>query len=136
MRTCRRTVVLRGVLRRPQPADFTPDLVSRTVGDDRIVDEMLVSFTHDIEVPWILPGVPPSGRRVEIPVIAIVGIRDGLVDSEHIYWDQASVLVQVGLLDARSPSTRPLPVLGVDQSRTLVDDAAPLNALAAGSAPA
>jgi len=107
------------------PDDFALDLVSRTMDDDRIVDEMVVSFTHDIEVPWILPGVPPTGRRVEIPVIAIVGLRDGRIDSEHIYWDQASVLVQVGLLDGSA-----LPVLGAGQSQSLVDETAPLNTLA------
>ena len=107
------------------PADFALHLVSRTMDDDRIVDEMIVSFTHDIEVPWILPGVAPTGRTVEIPVIAIVGLRDGRIDNEHIYWDQASVLVQVGLLDGAR-----LPVLGTEQSRSLVDSAAALNTLA------
>jgi carboxymethylenebutenolidase len=107
------------------PDDFRIELISRTIGGDQIVDEMVVSFTHDIEVPWILPGVAPTGRPVEIPVVAIVGIRDGLIQSEHIYWDQASVLAQVGLLD-----TSGLPVLHVEQCRVLRDPRTPLNTLA------
>jgi carboxymethylenebutenolidase len=105
------------------PDDFHLELLSRTVGTDRLVDEMLVTFTHDVEVPWILPRVAPTGRQVEIPVVAVVGIRDGLIDSEHIYWDQASVLAQVGLLDPNS-----LPVLGAAQARCLTGEMS-LNAL-------
>jgi carboxymethylenebutenolidase len=59
----------------------------------------VASFTHDVEIRWILPGVPPTGRRVVVPVVTVIGMRDGLVDSEHIYWDQASVLTQVGMID-------------------------------------
>jgi carboxymethylenebutenolidase len=111
------------------PADFQLELISRTSDADRIVDEMVVSFTHDVEMPWLLPGTPPTGRRVEIPLVAIVGLRDGLVDSEHIYWDQASVLAQVGLLDVAN-----LPALGAEQSQTIADPSAPLNDLAADAA--
>ena len=108
------------------PADFALRSVSRTVGGDRIVDEMVVSFTHDIEVPWVLPGVDPTGRSVSVPVIAVVGFRDGAIDSEHIYWDQASVLAQTCLLDADLVAR--LPVI-TDQSDVL-DGAFPLNQLA------
>lgn len=80
------------------PRDFTLRSVSRTVGVERIVDEMVASFTHDIDVPWILPGVAPTGRSVSIPLVAIVGFRGGAIDSEHIYWDQAAVLAQTRLL--------------------------------------
>jgi carboxymethylenebutenolidase len=77
-----------------QARDMQLELVSRTATVDRVVDEMTISFTHDVEIPWVLPGVAPTGRRVVVPLVAVVGMRDGLIDSEHIYWDQASVLAQ------------------------------------------
>lgn len=98
------------------PADFAIDSLSQTVGTDQLVDEMIVSFTHDSAVPWILPGVPPTGVRVSVPVIAVVGFDATAVRSEHIYWDQASVLAQVGLLAPAAVSS--LPVL-TDQSAVL-----------------
>ncbi|MEZ0095300.1 nuclear transport factor 2 family protein [Streptacidiphilus sp. EB129] len=107
------------------PQDFTLRSVSRTVGDDRIVDEMVVSFTHDLDVPWILPGVAPTGRPVRIPLVAIVGFRGAAIDSEHIYWDQAAVLAQTLLLDANVVAH--LPVV-TEQSDVLEDS--PLNMLA------
>lgn len=88
--------------------------ISRTVGEDRIVDEMIFKFTHGLDMPWILPGVPPTGKRVEIPLVAIVTFKDGKIDSEHLYWDQASVLVQIGLLQ-----TDRLPVVGAEAARRL-----------------
>ena len=81
------------------PPDTTLTPVSRTVGVDQLVDEMIFSFTHTLEMPWMLPGIAPTGRRVEIPLVAIVHFRDGKLAHEHIYWDQASVLKQIGLLD-------------------------------------
>lgn len=108
------------------PADFAMRSLSRTVGDDRIIDEMIVSFTHDIEVPWVLPGVDPTWRAVSVPVIAVVGFRDGAIDSEHIYWDQASVLTQTRLLEADLADR--LPVV-TDQSEVL-SGTLPLNRLA------
>jgi len=93
-----------------QAGDLKLSLTSRTVTADRLVDEMTISFTHDVEIPWILPGVAPTGRRVVLPIVTVIGMRDGLVDTEHIYWDQASVLVQVGLLKADG-----LPVTGAEQ---------------------
>ncbi len=89
------------------PADWTITPVSRTVGADRLVDEMFTEFTHDIAMDWLLPSIPPTGKKVRIAVVAIVGFRDGKIAHEHIYWDQASVLVQVGLL-----SREGLPVVG------------------------
>src|ERR1700731_1390288 len=81
------------------PPDTKLVPISRTVGTDSLVDEMLFSFTHTSEIDWMLPGVPPTGRKVEVPVVAIVQFRDGKLVHEHTYWDQASVLVQIGLLD-------------------------------------
>ncbi|WP_220448478.1 nuclear transport factor 2 family protein [Nonomuraea mesophila] len=90
-------------------ADTTIESLSRTVGEASIVDEMMISFTHDVEIPWILPGVPATGRRVRVPGIAVVGFEGTAVASERIYWDQASVLAQVGLLDEET--ARRLPVI-------------------------
>jgi carboxymethylenebutenolidase len=108
------------------PKDFKIVPISRTVGADRVVDEMLTSFTHDVEIDWMLPGVPPTGRRVEVAVVAIVGFRGDKLYHEHIYWDQASVLVQIGLLDPKG-----LPVAGAESARKLVDEARPSNTLMA-----
>jgi carboxymethylenebutenolidase len=91
------------------PPDTTLTPVSRTVGKDQLVDEMIFSFTHSIEMPWMLPGVAPTHRRVEVPLVAIVHFRDGKLAHEHIYWDQASVLKQLGLLT--DPA---LPVRGIE----------------------
>src|ERR1700727_1191690 len=83
----------------PMPADTAIQLVSRTLGQDQLVDEIIFSFTHTEEMPWMLPGVAPTHRRVEIALVAIVRFRDGKLEHAHIYWDQASVLKQIGLLD-------------------------------------
>ena len=106
------------------PADTEMIPVSRTIGTDQLVDEMIFKFTHDIRMDWMLPGVAPTGKRVEIPLVAIVRFRDGKLAHEHIYWDQASVLVQIGLLDAAT-----LPVAGVETARKALDKTLPSNAL-------
>ena len=106
------------------PPDTAMTPVSRTVGADQIVDEMIFSFTHTSEIDWMLPGIAPTGRRVEVPLVAIVRFRDGKVAHEHIYWDQASVLVQIGKLDPKG-----LPVAGVETARKVVDNSQPSNAL-------
>ncbi|MGW8554320.1 nuclear transport factor 2 family protein [Streptomyces tubercidicus] len=106
-------------------ADFALTLLSRTTGDSRLVDEMLVSFTHDVSMPWILPGVPPTGRPVEIPALVVVSFDGPLISGEHLYWDQTTVLAQIGLLSAETMAR--LPVV-VDQRGTLADG--PLNQLA------
>ena len=98
------------------PPDTTIRPVSRTVGDDRIVDELVFQFTHTIAMDWILPGVAPTGRRVEVPLVVIAHFRDGKLAHEHIYWDQASVLVQLGLLDSSK-----LPVTGIESARKVLD---------------
>jgi carboxymethylenebutenolidase len=108
------------------PADTKLVPISRTVGADRVVDEMLFCFTHDREIDWLLPGVPPTGKYVEIPLIAIVNFRGDKLYNEHIYWDQASVLVQIGVLKPDG-----LPVAGVETARKLVDPSLPSNTLMA-----
>ena len=106
----------------PPDTEMTP--VSRTIGDDQLVDEMVFKFTHTIRMDWMLPGIPPTGKRVEVPLVAIVRFREGKLAHEHIYWDQASVLVQIGLIDA----TR-LPVAGVESARKVLNPALPANQL-------
>src|SRR5579872_1423607 len=97
------------------PPDTALTPVSRTIGESQLVDEMIFSFTHSQEIPWMLPGVAPTNRRVEIALVAIVKFRDGKLAHEHIYWDQASVLKQIGLLtDPR------LPVYGAESARKVL----------------
>src|SRR6202046_2603365 len=98
----------------PPDTSLTP--ISRTVGENQLVDEMIFSFTHTQEMPWMLPGVPPTNRPVKIPLVVIVKFRDGKLAHEHIYWDQASVLKQIGLLT--DPS---LPVCGVESAEKVQD---------------
>jgi len=98
------------------PPDVTMTPVSRTVGDDQVVDELVISFTHTAPVDWMLPGLAPTGRRVEAAFAVVVGFKDGKISHEHIYWDQASVLVQLGLLDPAG-----LPVVGAEGARKVLD---------------
>ena len=106
----------------PPDTEMTP--VSRTIGTDQLVDEMVFKFTHTIRMDWMLPGLAPTGKRVEVPLVAIVKFRAGKLAHEHIYWDQASVLVQLGLVDAGK-----LPVAGVESARKVLDPKLPSNEL-------
>jgi carboxymethylenebutenolidase len=106
------------------PDDVRITHVSRTVGAAGVVDEMVMHFTHDMVMDTFLPGVAPTGRVVALPVVAVVGFEGDKVASEHIYWDQASLLVQLGLLD---PSR--LPVCGAEQAAKVLDESLPCNAL-------
>jgi carboxymethylenebutenolidase len=108
------------------PADTEIVPISRTIGGERLVDEMIIRFTHSIEIDWMLPGIAPTGKRVECATVAIIQFRDGKLFNEHIYWDQASVLVQLGLLD----SSR-LPVVGVETARKVEDPTLPSNRIMA-----
>ncbi|NMH80060.1 ester cyclase [Pseudonocardia xinjiangensis] len=108
------------------PADLSIVSMSQTIGDASIVDEMLITFTHDIEIPWILPAVAPTGKQVRIPVIGIVGFEGADVASERIYWDQAAVLAQVGLLDSAAAERLPF----VTAPDGLLDGSLALNQLA------
>ncbi len=106
------------------PDDTTLIPLSRTIGATQIVDETLFCFTHDREIDWLLPGVAPTGKYVEIPLVAIVKFRGDKLYHEHIYWDQASLLVQVGVLDPAG-----LPVAGRETAAKLLDETLPSNAL-------
>ncbi len=99
---------------------FLPDVimqrVSLTVGSHQIVDELVITFTHTTMVDWMLPEVEPTGKKVEIGVVVIAGIKDKKISHEHIYWDQASVLFQVGLIDRHN-----LPICGSESAKKLLD---------------
>jgi carboxymethylenebutenolidase len=106
------------------PSDTTIMPISRTTGDDQIVDEMLIAFTHDRVLDCIPPGVALTGRRIELPAVAIVRFEKGKVAREHIYWDQGSVLVQAGLIDPEG-----LPLAGAEVAAKLKDPTLPSNTL-------
>jgi carboxymethylenebutenolidase len=106
------------------PDDTETRQVSRTIGENQVVDELVMTFTHDREVEIMLPGVPPTGRRITIPVVVVVRFEDGKVHHEHIYWDQASVLAQAGVLDPAG-----LPLTGSEQAESLADQGRPKNEL-------
>lgn len=106
------------------PKDMRNIPISRTVGTDRVVNEGVLCFTHDCEIDWMLPGVPPTGRYVEVGLVGIVTFRGDKLVHEHIYWDQASVLVQIGLLDPKN-----LPVAGAEAAKKILEPSRPANAL-------
>jgi len=98
------------------PKDWKITNVSRTVGKDQVVDELIISFTHDREIDYLLPGITPTGKYVEIPHVVIMKFKNNKISHEHIYWEQASVLVQIGLLDSDG-----LPVTGIQQTNKLAE---------------
>ena len=102
------------------PPDTMLQPISRTVGEDQLVDEMVFQFTHTMRMDWMLPGIEPTGKRVEVPLVVIVKFREGKLAHEHIYWDQASVLVQLGLLDPAR-----LPVAGIESAHKALDPKLP-----------
>ncbi|HRI48943.1 MAG TPA: ester cyclase [Pseudomonadota bacterium] len=106
------------------PPDLAMTPISRTIGSERLVDEMVLEFTHTIAMDWMLPGVAPTGRKVQVALVVIVHFRDGKLAHEHIYWDQASVLVQLGLLDAAT-----LPVAGAESAAKVLVPTRPANRL-------
>jgi carboxymethylenebutenolidase len=108
-------------------SQFPPDIeitpVSRTVGQGRVIDELVMRFTHSIRMDWLLPGIPPAGKRVEVPFVPLVQSEGDKIAHEHLYWDQASVLVQVGLLE------RTLPVRGGETAAQVLNPTQPMNEL-------
>jgi carboxymethylenebutenolidase len=106
------------------PPDTEVIPISRTIGSDQVVDEMIFKFTHTIGMDWMLPGIEPTGKAVEVPLVVIVQFRDGKLAHEHIYWDQASVLSQLGLIDETK-----LPVTGIESARKAIDPTLPANEL-------
>jgi carboxymethylenebutenolidase len=81
------------------PPDFEITTVSQTFGDDRIVEEMAVRFTHTVDMDWFLPGVRPAGRKAELIVAGFIQFDGGKIAHEHAYWDQATVLSRLGVLN-------------------------------------
>jgi carboxymethylenebutenolidase len=85
------------------PASTELELISRTVGIDRVIDEFILKMTHDAQVDWLVPGVPATGRKIEVPMTGVVNIRGDRLYHEHIAWDQATVLLQLGVLEPVVP---------------------------------
>jgi len=110
------------------PPDIEIVPVSRTIGQARLVDEIVIRFTHTISMDWMLPGLAPTGKRVEVAVVVVVQFDGDKMVHEHLYWDQASVLVQLGLLDRGG-----LPVVGAEGARSLLDRSIRLNTLIDGA---
>ena len=106
----------------PPDTEMVP--VSRTIGQGRLVEEMVFRFTHTIQMDWMLPGIAPTGKRVEVALLVVVQFEGEKLAHEHLYWDQASVLVQLGLLQREG-----LPVVGAEGARSLLDRSIPLNEL-------
>lgn len=98
------------------PADTKVVRISRTVGRDQVIDELILSFTHDVPLDYMLPGIPPSGKHVKLPHVVVMKFENGKIAHEHIYWDQACLLVQVGLLDPKT-----VPAVGVEQANALLE---------------
>jgi carboxymethylenebutenolidase len=97
------------------PTDFMPIPVSQTIAENTIVEEAVYAFTHDLLLEWMIPGVPPTGKRVELAVVGIIKFEGGKIASEHLYWDHDSVLAQLGVIDQSR-----VPVPGVESARTLL----------------
>jgi len=102
------------------PPDVEFETISRTYSQERLVDELIISFTHTTKIDWMLPGINPTGKRVEVVFVVIVGIEGDKVSYEHIIWDQANVLVQLGLLDPTG-----LPVTGAGAAAKLRNPSLP-----------
>jgi carboxymethylenebutenolidase len=100
------------------PSDTKFVRISRTIGKDQVVDELIISFTHDIEIAAMIPGIPPTGKYIELPIVVVMKFKGNKIAPEHIYWDQASLLKQLGLLDYTT-TTNVLPIIGIEQSKKL-----------------
>jgi carboxymethylenebutenolidase len=105
------------------PADAALELLTRSVARDRLIDEFVLRFTHTVQMDWLAPGIRPTKCRVQVPHVAVISFEGGKISSEHIYWDQATILLQLGLLDKN------LPVLGSEQADRLLNPDAPANKL-------
>ena len=97
------------------PSDTKFVRISRTIGKNQVVDELIISFTHDIEIPAMIPSIPPTGKYVELPIVVVMRFKGNKIAYEPIYWDQASLLKQIGLLD----NSKELPIIGIEQSKKL-----------------
>jgi carboxymethylenebutenolidase len=100
------------------PSDTKFVRISRTIGKDQVVDELIISFTHDIEIPAMIPRIPPTGKYIELPIVVVMKFKGNKIAHEHIYWDQASLLKQLGLL-YYTTANNVLPIMGIEQSKKL-----------------
>ncbi len=98
------------------PVDTKMTPVAQTIADNTLIDESVMSFTHDVPMEWLLPGIAPTGRPIEFAMIAVISFEDGKIASERLYWDQATMLVQLGVIDPATPSVR-----GVEAAKLLLD---------------
>jgi carboxymethylenebutenolidase len=105
------------------PADAELQLLTRSVAHNRLIDEFIFRFTHTLQMDWLAPGIAATGRRLQVPHVGIIAFQDGKISTEHIYWDQATVLLQLGVLKGN------LPALGSDQAERLLNPDAPANKL-------
>ena len=96
------------------PPDFELISLSQTFGCDRIVEEFVVRFTHSLRMDWMLPGVPITNRSVEFAMVIVIQFEAGKIANERLYWDQATVLSQLGVLD------HPLAAAGVGSAAQLL----------------
>ena len=106
------------------PPDMDVTSLTRTVGQGRVVDELVIRFTHTVQMDWVLPGVPPTGKHIEFAMVVVVYTENGRISAENLYWDTASIMRQAGLI------TDPkLPILGAEHARNMIHHTAPLNEL-------
>lgn len=106
------------------PPDLEVLPISRTIGEGRLVDELVIRFTHSMRMDWVLPGIAPTGKRIEFAMVVVVSTKDGKISAENLYWDNATILRQAGLLPDSG-----LPVLGAESARQILDPCAPHNKL-------
>jgi carboxymethylenebutenolidase len=106
------------------PPDMEVTSVSRTIGQGRVVDELVLKFTHTVQMDWVLPGIPPTGKRIEFAMAVVVYTEGDRISAENLYWDSATILKQAGLI------TDPkLPILGAEHAQNMLSHTAPLNDL-------
>jgi carboxymethylenebutenolidase len=97
------------------PADLMPIPISQVIGTDTLVEEAVYTFTHDQVMDWMIPGVRRTGKRVEVAVVGVIKFVNDRIASEHLYWDHATVLAQLGIIDPDKASVKP-----AESARTLL----------------
>ena len=105
------------------PTDIELQLLSRSVGQNRLIDEFILRFTHTVRMEWFAPGIEPTGKKLAVPHVGVIAFENGKISSEHIYWDQATVLKQMGLLN------NDLPIIAETQWDRLLNPNAVMNEL-------
>lgn len=103
--------------------DASITTLARTTGSDRVVDEVILSFTHDRTMNFILPGLKPTGKHITIPLVISATFAYDKLSREHVYWDQASVLKQIDSIDEDFKFGKlHLPISAGEQALKLLDD--------------